>query len=311
LRILFMGTPEFAVPSLEQLVASRNQVCGVYTQPDRISGRGQHTQPPPLKRAAQALGLPVRQPASLKDSAIIAGIRELAPDVIVVSAYGKILPPAVLDIPRLGCINLHPSLLPRYRGPSPVTAAILAGEPFAGTSIMLMEAGLDSGPVLSQAQVAVADTDTTETLSEKLSRVGAFMLDETLGSWSRGEMKPRPQDESLVTCSRVINKEDGEVSWETPALAISRQVRAYQPWPGSFTRLGGKRLNIIEAIPSGEPVSAGAGQVVLLPEGLLGVQTGQGVLAVLKLQLEGKRVMSGADFLRGQRHLVGTRLPQD
>lgn len=311
MRIVFMGTPEFAVPSLERLVTSRDQVCGVYTQPDRLFGRGQHPVAPPLKRAAHDLGLPSYQPLSLKDKATVDELAALRPDVIVVAAYGQLLPRAVLDIPRFGSINLHPSLLPRYRGPAPMAAAILNGEQFTGVSVMLMTACLDSGPVLSQAQVAIANSDTAATLSGKLSRVGALMLEEVLGSWSRGEITLRPQDESRATYSRAITKEDGEISWQMPALELWRRVRAYQPWPGSFTYLGGKRLNIIEAALSEEVVSAEAGQVVLLSGGTLGVQTGGGVLAVLRVQLEGKRVMYSTDFLRGQRHLVGTRLPRD
>ncbi|RJQ36546.1 MAG: methionyl-tRNA formyltransferase [Dehalococcoidia bacterium] len=310
MRIVFMGTPEFAVPALEQLVASRNQVCGVYTRPDRSLGRGQHMAVPPLKKVAAGLGLPVFQPASLKDKTAIDQLVALAPDAIVTAAYGQILPPAVLDVPRLGSLNLHPSLLPRYRGPSPVASAILSGDEFTGVTVMLMDAGLDTGPVLAQAQVAIADSDTTAALTGKLARVGAFMLDETLGRWARGEITPRPQDGSSATYSKVIRKEDGEIDWRLPAWDIWRRVRAYQPWPGSFTYLGGRRLNVAEATPLKETVGAGAGEVVLLPGGTFGVGTGDGILVVTRIQLEGKRVMTGAEFLRGQRHLAGIRLPQ-
>lgn len=311
MRIIFMGTPEFAVPSLEHLVNNKYQVCGVYTQPDRLFGRGQHPLAPVIKKVALGLGMPVYQPASLKDKATAAEIAALGPDAIVVAAYGQILPQALLDIPRLGAINLHPSLLPRYRGAAPVAAAILAGERFTGVSVMLMAAGLDSGPVLSQARVAIADSDTTGTLTDKLSRVGASMLGEVLGRWSRGELTPRPQDDSLASYSPAINKEDGEIRWQMPAQDIWRRVRAYQPWPGSFTRWQGKRLNIIAAAPSGEAASGEAGGVVALAGDAFGVRTGEGVLAVSQVQMEGKRVMSGTEFLRGQRHLAGARLPQD
>jgi methionyl-tRNA formyltransferase len=260
---------------------------------------------------ARNLGLPVWQPASLKDSATVAGLAALEPDVIVVAAYGQILSQAVLDIPRQGSINLHPSLLPRYRGPSPVTGAILAGERFTGVSVMLMTPGLDSGPILSQAQIAIADSDTTVTLTDKLSRVAAFMLQEILDSWSRGEIIPRPQDDSLATYSRAIDKEDGEIDWQVTALDIWRRVRAYHPWPGSFTRWQGKRLNIVSAALSGEEGVSEGGRVVSLAGGAFGVQTGEGVLAVLQVQLEGKRIMSGTEFLRGQRHLLDARLPAD
>jgi methionyl-tRNA formyltransferase len=306
-----MGTPEFAVPPLEQLVANRFQVDGVYTRPDKLSGRGRRAVAPPLKRAALSLELPVFQPVSLKDGATIAELAALHPDVIVVAAYGQILPPAVLDIPRLGALNLHPSLLPRDRGPSPVAAAILAGDRFTGLSVMLMEPGLDCGPILSQAQIPIFDTDTTATLTDKLSEVAAAMIQEVLMGWSRGELPPRPQDEARASYFGVISKEDGEIDWRLPARDIWRRVRAYHPWPGGFTHWRGKRLRIIAAVPLARVVAAEAGRVVALDEAAFGVQTGEGVLGVLGIQLEGKREMTSEEFFRGQRDFIGAVLPSD
>lgn len=311
MRVVFMGTPAFAVPILEQLVANCFPVVGVYTQPDKLSGRGRPVVPPPLKRAALSLELPVLQPAALKDSAAVTELAARRPDVIVVAAYAQILPPAVLDIPRLGALNIHPSLLPLYRGPAPVAAAILAGDRFTGVSVMLMEPGLDCGPIISRAQVAIADTDTTATLTDKLSRVAAGMMPEVLVSWARGELTPRPQVEAQASYFGPIAKEDGEIDWCLETRDIWRRVRAYHPWPGGFTRWRGRRLRILAAVPL-ERVAAGeAGRVVALSQekASFGIGAGDGVLGVLRVQLEGKREMTSGEFLRGQRGFIGTVLP--
>ena len=311
MRVVFMGTPEFAVPSLERLILDGHQVVAVYTQPDRAAGRGLALAAPPVKRAAEVLGLPVVQPVKLKDAGVIAELAALKPDVIVVAAFGEILPQAVLDIPRYKCINIHPSLLPKYRGASPVAGAIMAGDSFAGVSIMLMDAGLDTGPVLSQNQVAISSSDTTGSLTAKLSQVAAGMLLETLLRWAAGEITPRSQSEAGSSYTDMISKEEGEIDWRLPALTIWRRVRAFQPWPGCYTDWRGKQLKIIEAEPLAAEQSLQAGQVVTLDrEGAaFGVNTGDGVLGVLQVQLEGKRAMSAAEFLRGQPQLLGSVLP--
>jgi methionyl-tRNA formyltransferase len=265
-----------------------------------------------VKQAALELGLPVLQPPGLKAADAVAQLAELHPDVIVVAAYGQLLPPPVLEIPRYGSINIHPSLLPRYRGASPVPAAILAGDDFTGVSIMLMDSGLDTGPVLAQAQVAVSPDDTTGSLTEKLSQVAAPLLLDVLLRRERGGIVPQPQDEAGATLTAPIAKEDGEIDWRRPAPEIARRVRAFQPWPGSFTRWQGRRLEIVEAVPS--PAAAGSiavGQVVALERDdvPVGIVTGDGILGVLKLQLEGKRALTAAEFLRGQRQFVGSLLP--
>ncbi len=315
MRIVFMGTPEFAVPPLEHLVFNQYQVVAVYTQPDRRAGRGRPQVCPPVKRAAQTWNLPVVQPISLGQAEVVARLADFAPDVIVVAAFGQILPQPVLDIPSYGCINIHPSLLPRFRGASPVAAAILAGDEFAGVSIMLMERGLDTGPVLARAQISISVKDTTGSLTDKLSRVGARLLHEVLVCWLRGEITPQPQNEAEASYCGVITKEEGEIDWHQPAIDIWRRVRAFQPWPGCYTRWRGKQLKIIEAVPLPGERTLNVGRVVALTQATerskaaFGVCTGDGSLGVCQVQQEGKRAMSAADFLRGQRQFIGAILP--
>lgn len=311
LRVVFMGSPQFAVTPLEHLILNRYQVVAVYTQPDRQAGRGRSLASPPAKGAALAHGLTVIQPTRLRSAGSVAQLAELSPDIIVVAAYGQILPQSVLDIPVYGCINIHPSLLPRYRGVSPVTAAILAGDSFTGVSIMLMDRGTDTGPVLARAQIPVSAGDTTGSLTAKLSLIGAQLLLEVLASWPRGELTPQPQNEAEATYCGAISREAGEIDWHLPADGIWRRVRAYQPWPGCYTYWQGRQLKIIEAVPLGGAENLKVGQVVAMNEegAAFGVNTGEGVLGVLRVQLEGKRAMSAAEFLRGQRQLIGAILP--
>ncbi len=308
MRIVFMGTPDFAVPALERLIASEHRVAAVYAQPDRPAGRGRATSIPPVKQVAQEHRLDVRQIHSFKEAGAVESLAELAPDVIVVAAYGLILPPEVLAIPPYGCINIHPSLLPRHRGPTPIAAAILAGDEWTGVSIMLMDQGVDSGPVLDQRRVEIAPQDTTGTLTEKLSQVGADLLMETLPRWLSKEIAPQPQREEDATYTRLISKADGEIDWKLPAYQIWRQVRAYNPWPGCYSTWNGKRLRINDALPMpgdrGEP-----GRVLPLDQGEVAVQTGEGILMLLTVQMEGKKQMCADEFLRGQRGFIGSSLP--
>ena len=308
MRIVFMGTPGFAIPSLAHLVLNHHQVTAVYTQPDRPAGRGQSLAPSPLKQAALAMQLPVRQPASLKDTEALEQLAELKPDVIVVTAYGKMLPRPVLDLPRYGCLNLHPSLLPRYRGASPVVAAILAGEEFTGVSVMLLDEGVDTGPVISQAAVSISPRDNTGSLMGKLAQVAARSLIEALVHWSRGAIAPQPQNESEASYCATVAKSDGEIDWGMSAADIWRRVRAFNPWPGSYTRWQGKQLKIMEAVPL-SAVRKSPGQVLSEESSMIGVGTGDGVLGVLRVQIEGRRAMSAAEFLRGHRDIVGAVLP--
>ena len=310
MRIIFMGTPAFAVAPLEHLVLNQYQVVAVYTQPDRPAGRGRSLVSPPVKKVALPCKLPVVQPASLKKVEVVAQLADFHPDVIVVAAFGQILPQSVLDIPRYGCINIHPSLLPRFRGASPVAAAILAGDEFTGASIMLMDSGLDTGPILAQAPIPISSQETTGSLTSKLTLVAAQLLQEVLIRWTRGEITPQPQNEAEATYSASIAKEEGMIDWHLSAIDIWRRVRALQPWPGCYTRWQGKRLEIIEAVPLPGEGTFEAGQVVALDRkgAAFGINAGDGILGVLKVQLEGKRVMSAVDFVRGQRQLIGALL---
>ncbi len=311
MRVIFMGTPEFAVAPLEHLILNQYQVVAVYTQPDSQAGRGRSLVSSPLKRAALARGLPVMQPARLKSAEARKELSDLRPDIVVVAAFGQILPQSVLDIPVHGCINIHPSLLPRFRGSSPVAAAILAGDSFTGVSVMLMDKGMDTGPVLASARIPIGTQDTTGSLTAKLSLVGARLLLDVIPHWSSGELSPRPQNEAEATYCTAISKEAGEIDWRLPALDIWRRVRAYQPWPGCYTGWQGRQLSIIEALPLDDGAAGEVGQVIAVNrEGVaFGVNTGNGVLGVLKVQLEGKRAMPAADFLRGQRQFIGAILP--
>ena len=309
MRIVFMGTPEFAVLPLEHLVRNGYQVVAVYTRSDKPSGRGRCLVPTPVKVAAAAFDLPVSQPASLKKPEVVDGLAGLKPDVIVVAAFGQILPRAVLDLPGLGCINIHPSLLPRHRGASPVPAAILAGDEFTGVSIMLMDEGLDTGPVLARAQLPISDGDNTASLAAKLSLMSAHLLQDVLLARERGQLSPRPQNEAGATYSGTITKREGQIDWSLPAVAIWRRVRAFNPWPTAFTCWRGKTLRIVEAMPLPDTGTATEGQVLALSQGGFGVTTGAGILEVLTVQMEGKQAMPAAAFLRGQRQFIGTKLP--
>jgi methionyl-tRNA formyltransferase len=311
MRVVFMGTPEFAVNSLELLVTNRYQLTAVYTQPDGVAGRGLSQVQPPVKRAALTYGLPVKQPVKLGDREVIAEIAGFRPDVIVVAAYAQKLPRTVLDIPVFGCINIHPSLLPIYRGVSPVPEAILSGDSFSGVSVMLMDDGWDTGPVLSRSQIPISLQDTAGSLMDKLSRIGGQLLLDVLPRLAGGTLSPQPQDETLATYSRLIKKEDGEIDWRLPAVDIWRRVRAYQPWPECYTVWHGRQLKVLEAVPLERQATDTIGQVVALDRknSAFGVSTGEGLLGVLKVQLEGKRVMSAAEFLRGQRDWAGMVLP--
>jgi methionyl-tRNA formyltransferase len=309
-RIVFMGTPEFAVPVLEALV-ERYEVVGVITQPDRPAGRGgaqARPVPPPVKEAALARGVLVYQPQTLRTPEAVAKIANWQPEVIVVAAFRQILRPAVLSLPPHGCLNVHASLLPRYRGAAPIPAAILAGEAVSGVTLMLMGEGLDSGPILAQAEWTVAPNETTGSLTASLAKVGARLAVEALPRWLAGEIRPQSQDESLATWCRPLIKEDGLMDWSRPALVLDRQVRACDPWPGAYTWLGKERLKVVGA--RSHPTWQGElapGHVLAWPEGI-GVVTGEGLLELVEVQLAGKKAMSAEVFARGRRDLMGTRL---
>ncbi len=310
-RIVFMGTPEFSVPALNRILQTDHKVIAVYTQPDKLVGRGRVPTPPPVKKLALENGLDVFQPLKLRESAEVEQLAALKPDLIVVVAYGQILAQSVLDIPKYGCLNIHPSLLPRYRGASPIASAILAGDEETGVTIMQMDAGMDTGPVVSQFIVHIEPNDTTQSLSDNLAEIGARLLFETLDMWFDGSVTPQSQDDSKATNTIPITKEDGAIDWNTGANEIWRQVRAFHPWPGSFTRWQGKLLKIIEAVPLHKDEGLETGRVIALGNdqpASVGVETGDGILGLINVQIEGKRAMSSLEFMRGQQEFVGSRL---
>jgi len=305
-----MGTPEFAVPVLEAL-AEHHDLVGVITQPDRPAGRGgakARPVPPPAKEAALARGLPVYQPPTLRAPQAVEQIARWQPDVIVVAAFGQILRPAVLALPPHGCLNVHASLLPCYRGAAPIPAAILAGEVVSGVTLMVMDEGLDTGPILAQKEWPLAPGETTASLTGSLARLGARLVVENLPYWLAGVIRPQAQDESQATWSRPLTKEDGLLDWSRPAAMLDRQVRACDPWPGTYTWLEGERLRILRAYPRPEWSGDGLpGQIVAAGTGV-GVVTGQGLLDLLEVQLAGKKPLSAELFARGRRGLIGSRL---
>jgi len=309
LRIVFMGSPQMAVPTLEQLVKNGFNVVAVYTQPDRPAGRGQGLAASAVKETALKWSLPIEQPESLKPPEVLARLAEYKPDVIIVCAYGQILTHGVIDLPPKKCMNVHFSLLPKHRGASPVMASILAGDEYTGVSIQIVRMKLDTGPLLASAAIPISPTDTTGSLSPRLSIIGAHMLQETLTGWMRDEITPREQDETQASYFGQVKKEEGEIDWTLPTVEIWRKIRAYQPWPGCYTFWKGKQLKITEALPISVGGPGTPGQVIDLGNNEIGITTGGGVLKVTGLQYEGKRAMHAKAFVQGQRDFTGTKLP--
>ncbi len=306
IRTVFMGTPEIAVPTLQALLAHPDfQVVGVVTQPDRRAGRGRKLTPPPVKEAALAAGVPtILQPQRLRHPDAFAALAALAPELIVVTAYGQILRPQVLALPRYGCINVHASLLPRWRGASPITAAILAGDPITGVTIMVMDEGMDTGPILSQRAEVILPDDTTASLGQRLAHLGASLLMETLPCYLEGKITPKPQPEAGVTLCRLVKKDQARIDWQQPAAVIERMVRAYHPWPGAFTFWRGQRLKIGTARAAAG--QAPPGHVIPWDHGAA-VGTGQGVLVLQNVQLPGKKMLPIDAFLRGHPDFLSAR----
>jgi methionyl-tRNA formyltransferase len=300
LRIVYAGTPEFAVPALEAIVAAGHRVVAVYTQPDRPAGRGRALTPSPVKRAALEAGLTVLQPATLKDSAAAATLAALAPDVMVVAAYGLLLPPSILAVPRLGCVNIHGSLLPRWRGAAPVQRALLAGDPATGTAIMRMAAGLDTGPVYASATLPIGPRDTAATLSRALAAQGARLLLEVLVQLEAGTARAVPQPDEGVTYAHKLDKREARLDWAEDAARLDRRVRAFQPWPVAETIWRGAQLRIHEAEPLGLPTDAAPGSIVAVGSAGVDVATGAGLLRLLRLQLAGRNVVTAAEFARNE-----------
>lgn len=308
-RVVFMGSPSFAIPALEAL-AGAYSVVGVVTQPDRPAGRGSRLRPPAVKGAAERLGLPVFQPEELSRPEALASLRDWAPDVIVVAAFGQILPPDLLALPPHGCLNIHASLLPRWRGAAPIAAAILAGDAVTGVTLMRMDEGVDTGPILARREEPIRPDDTTGTLTERLARLGAELLMEVLPRYLRGEVRPVPQSEEGVTYCRPLKKEDGRLDWARPAAELERQVRATNPWPGAFTFWEGQMLKVWRAAAHPDRVGEmPPGTVIPMGDGAA-VVTGQGLLELLEVQMAGKNPLPIEAFLRGRRNFIGAVLGQ-
>lgn len=300
-RIIFMGSPDFSLPSLRAL-ASAYDVVGVVTQPDRASGRGREIKMPPVKTLALELGIPIIQPEKLRAPEAMQQLREWNPDLIVVAAFGQILKPDVLDLPRFGCINVHASLLPRWRGAAPINAAILAGDEEMGVTIMKMDAGLDTGPMLAHQSLRLTRDDTAGSVTAALSTLGADLLLATLPDYLAGKLMPQPQEESLATYAPMLKKEDGRLDFDHPAEELERRVRAMNPWPGAFLEYNGEPLKVLKAragiIFTYMIQSPGTR---LLAGNLPAVMTSNGALFLEEVQPPGKKPMDGKSFLAGGR----------
>ncbi len=305
-RLVYMGTADFAVPALRALAASHHEVIAVYTQPARPAGRGMQPRPSPIERAAADLGLPTRTPVTLKEKSEEEALGALKADLAVVAAYGLLLPQAVLDIPKLGCINLHGSCLPRWRGAAPIQRAILAGDEDSGVTIMQMEAGLDTGPMLAMERVALSEKTTASSLHDQLAALAAEMITPIIDRLAGGGVTSTPQPEEGATYAKKIEKSEGQIDWRQPAHMIDRQLRALNPWPGCFTLLAsGERLRVLAgSFERNAPAGSAAGSVL---DDELRVACGEGVLRITKLQKAGGKPMNTSDFLRGHPVPAGTR----
>lgn len=309
--IVFMGTPEFAVPTLEALLAAGYPVKGVFTQPDRPVGRGKEIAMPPVKQAALAAGIPVFQPQRLRgDAEALETLRRLAPDCIVVVAYGQILPEEVLNLPRYQCLNVHASLLPRYRGAAPIQWAILNGDTETGVTTMLMEKGLDTGPMLLKATTPIGPEETADVLGRRLSEIGADLLVRTLPPWFAGELVPEPQDDAQATYAPMLKKEMASLDWSQGAKTLHDRVRGLYPWPGTITTLAGQTVKILASSVSDRPADdAAPGTIIGLSDEGWEVACGSGALRIHQVQIPGKKPQAAAEAARGLRVVqVGTRL---
>jgi methionyl-tRNA formyltransferase len=300
LRLLFFGTPDFAVPSLRIFAGSQHAVVGAITQPDRPRGRGQKVSASPVKAAATELGIPVFQPTRLKDESLAADLRALAPDLGIVAAYGRILPDALLHLPRLGMINVHASLLPRWRGAAPIQRAILAGDRTTGVTIMRVIQQLDAGPMLATVPTPIDPHETSADLESRLAQLGAALLGETVEALARGPVLEIPQDPGLVTYAARIERRDGTVSFSESAETIHNAIRGLQPWPLVWSRLHGKRIALLSSEPlPDESSTATPGTVVRVESDALVAATGRGLIRLTRVQLEGRPAMAVRDFLNG------------
>ena len=308
LHAIFLGTPEFAIPSLRAL-KEKVELLAVVTQPDRPQGRGRKVAPPPVARAAREMAVPVLQPVKLRDPAVVEALRALRPDVIVTVAYGKIIPHQILTLPPLGCINVHPSLLPKYRGASPIQAALATAEPETGVTIMYQSEALDAGDIILQRRISIAPDDTAQTLEDRLAEEGARALSEALTLIAEGSAPRQPQAESQSTYAGKLTKESGRIDWTQPATALVNFIRAMDPWPSAFTWHRGKLLKICKAKALEGAPGAQTGVVTDARRGQgFVVATGQGSLLITEVQQEGRRRMTADEYVRGTHMQVGERL---
>jgi methionyl-tRNA formyltransferase len=303
-----MGTPDFAVPTLTALIQSDYNLVAVVTQPDRPSGRGQRLTPPPVKQVALAAGLKLLQPPSLKPEATVAELAALEPDLIVVAAFGQILRRNVLNLPPYGCINVHASLLPRWRGAAPVVKAIEAGDTETGITIMQMDEGLDTGPILAQRAIPIRPDHTGGSLTAELAELGAGLLLDVLPLWLAGKIQPQPQNNELATLAPRLKKEEGAIDWGRPAVEIERQVRAFSPWPGAFTQGPRDQVKIWAVELAPQVATTALPGTVFKQDRDVYVATGAGALRLVSVQPAGKKVMSAEAMLNGQPDLLNSRL---
>jgi methionyl-tRNA formyltransferase len=305
MRIIFFGTPDFAVPSLQALFESGNDIVTVVTQPDRVKGRGHVMSQPPVKEFAARKGIPVIQPQSVRSPAFFEDLAALDPDVISVVAYGRIIPPQILKLPPFGCINVHGSLLPRYRGAAPIQWSIINGDEKTGITTMLMDEGLDTGDMLLQEETVITDDDNAFTLGSRLSEMGALLLVKTLKGLQDHSIMPLPQ-KGEPTYAPPLKKEDGKIDWSMPAKKISGLIRGTYPWPGAYCYIAGEKITIIRAGVAGDICDGVHGSIVKVSGAEMLVATGGGVLSVSEVKPEGKRSMSASAFLNGRRIKEGT-----
>jgi methionyl-tRNA formyltransferase len=309
MRIVFMGTPDFAAASLEALLKSDDSVVGIVTQPDRPKGRGQILTPSPVKILAQREQIPLLQPLKMKDPEFLQALAGWKPDLIAVTAFGRILPPAILSLPSRGCINVHGSLLPKYRGAGPIQWAIINCETETGITTMLMDEGMDTGAMLLQEPIPITADDTTGSLSPRLAELGGRLLIETIVRLKAGTLVPQPQDASQATLAPLLKKEDGAIDWALPATVLANRVRGLSPWPGAYTTVAGSdRWTIWRALALPSSVTSPPGLVVAMTNEAIHVATGEGVLAVMELQPANSRRMAVSQYLAGHPVAVGMQL---
>jgi methionyl-tRNA formyltransferase len=308
MRIVFMGTPEFAVPSLEALLASGDQVVGIVTQPDRPKGRGQQLTPSPVKQIAQREAIPLLQPVKMKAPEFLEPLAAWKPDLIAVTAFGRILHPGILSLPPMGCVNVHGSLLPKYRGAAPIQWAVINGETETGITTMLMDEGMDTGPMLLQERIPILPDDTAGTLAPRLASLGGQLLVETITQLKAGGLTPRVQDHSQATLAPLLKKEDGVIDWKADAQSIANRVRGLSPWPGAYTFHGQERWNIWKAVAVQESTAEPRGALLAVTKQSLKVATGNGVLELLEIQTANSKRMSVGQFLAGHRISPGEKL---